>query len=300
MKLCSYRIADQERLGVVLDSLDSVLDVAVAARSAGEQLPGTMNGFLQTPEAGQRLERVVQWAHSRPVEELRGQQLLLPMGRLTWLPAVPHPPKILCIGLNYWDHCRETGQQPPQHPVLFAKYTNTLLAHGDAIPLPKTSQQVDYEAELCVVIGQRAKEIPVEHALSVVAGYTICNDLSARDLQFGDGQWTRGKTQDGFFPVGPYLVTADEVGDPQHLSIRLTRNGETMQQSNTSEMIFSVAAIISFLSEGITLEPGDLIATGTPAGVGMSRKPPVFLQDGDEIGIEILGLGRLTNHVRAG
>lgn len=300
MKLCSYWIANQERLGVVLDALDGVLDVAAAAMGAGEQLPGTMNGFLQTPQAEQRLAQVVQWAHSRPVEELRGQQLLLPKGRLTWLPVVPHPPKILCIGLNYWDHCRETGQQPPQHPILFAKYANTLLAHGEAICLPKTSQQVDYEAELCVVIGQRAKELRVDQALSVVAGYTICNDLSARDLQFGDGQWTRGKTQDGFFPVGPYLVTADEVGDPQQLSIRLTRNGETLQQSHTSEMIFSVATIISFLSEGITLEPGDLIATGTPAGVGMSRKPPVFLQDGDEISIEISGLGRLTNPVTAG
>jgi 2-keto-4-pentenoate hydratase/2-oxohepta-3-ene-1,7-dioic acid hydratase in catechol pathway len=208
------------------------------------------------------------------------------------------PGKIVCVGLNYLDHAEEQGVEPPDHPILFSKWTNTLVGPGAPIVLPPATQQVDYEAELGVVIGARARGISAADALGAVRGYVCVNDVSARDLQFGDGQWTRGKSVDTFCPVGPRLVPRDEVPDPQALAIRCVLNGETMQDSSTAAMIFSVAEIVAFVSETTTLEPGDLIATGTPAGVGFTRKPPVFLQDGDEVTIEIEGLGALTNPVR--
>jgi 2-keto-4-pentenoate hydratase/2-oxohepta-3-ene-1,7-dioic acid hydratase in catechol pathway len=208
------------------------------------------------------------------------------------------PGKIVCVGLNYRDHAEEQGVEAPDHPILFAKWANTLVGPGDPIVLPPATQRVDYEAELGVVVGARVRGVSAADALDAVRGYVCVNDVSARDLQFGDGQWTRGKSVDTFCPVGPRLVPRDEVPDPQALAIRCVLNGETMQDSSTRDMIFSVAEIIAFVSETTTLEPGDLIATGTPAGVGFTRDPPVFLQDGDEVTIEIEGLGALTNPVR--
>jgi 2,4-didehydro-3-deoxy-L-rhamnonate hydrolase len=212
---------------------------------------------------------------------------------------IERPQKIICVGLNYRDHAEEQGVAAPEKPILFAKWPNTLIGPGEPIELPAISEQVDYEAELGVVIGSRVRNVSVENALEAVAGYVCVNDVSARDLQFSDGQWTRGKSPDTFCPVGPQVVPAAELPDPQALGIRAILNGRTMQDSSTANMIFGVAEIIAFASQTITLEPGDLIATGTPAGVGVFRDPPVFLQAGDEITIEIDGIGSLTNPVRA-
>ena len=221
------------------------------------------------------------------------------------MPAVPQlsierPPKIICVGLNYRDHAEETGAELPKAPLLFAKWGNTLIGHGDPILLPEESKEVDYEAELGVVIGTPGRHIAEADALDHVRGYICVNDVSARDLQFADGQWTRGKSPDTFCPVGPRLVPRDDIADPQALAIRCILNGEAMQDSSTANMIFSVAEIISYVSRTITLEPGDLIATGTPAGVGVFRDPKVLLKDGDEVTVEVEGLGALTNPVKKG
>lgn len=215
-------------------------------------------------------------------------------------PPIPRPDKILCIGLNYRDHAAETGGRIPERPILFPKFSNSVIGPGQAIEIPEATGEVDYEAELGVVIGKRATQVTEAEALEYVAGYMCLNDVSARDLQFsGGGQWMWGKAIDTFLPAGPWLVTTDEVPDPQRLGIRCLVNGSAMQDSNTSEMVFSVAELVSFMSATITMEPGDLIATGTPAGVGFARKPPVFLASGDEVTVEIEGLGALTNPVRA-
>jgi 2,4-didehydro-3-deoxy-L-rhamnonate hydrolase len=209
------------------------------------------------------------------------------------------PSKIVCVGLNYRDHAEEQGAELPQAPLLFAKWPNALIGPGEAIVIPRASKRVDYEAELGVVIGSRVRNVSKENALEAVSGYLCLNDVSARDLQFSDGQWTRGKSPDTFCPIGPHVVPRDEVPDPQALTIRCVLNGRVMQDSTTANMIFSVAEIIAYASATITFEPGDLIATGTPAGVGVFRDPPVLLQDGDEVTIEIERLGSLTNPVRA-
>jgi len=211
---------------------------------------------------------------------------------------IERPGKIVCVGLNYRDHAEEQGTELPPAPLLFAKWPNALIGPGEAIVLPRVSKRVDYEAELGVVIGERVRGVSKENALDAVRGYICLNDVSARDLQFSDGQWTRGKSADTFCPVGPRLVPAAEVPDPQALGIRCVLNGETMQDSTTANMIFGVAEIIAYASATMTFEPGDLIATGTPAGVGVFRDPPVLLKEGDEVTIEIDGLGSLTNPVR--
>jgi 2-keto-4-pentenoate hydratase/2-oxohepta-3-ene-1,7-dioic acid hydratase in catechol pathway len=209
------------------------------------------------------------------------------------------PGKIICVGLNYRDHAEEQGTKLPSAPLLFAKWPNALIGPGKPIVIPRESEQVDYEAELGVVIGERVRRASEENALETVRGYICVNDVSARDLQFSDGQWTRGKSPDTFCPVGPQLVPAAEVPDPQALGIRCVLNGEVMQDSTTANMIFTVAEIIAYASATMTLEPGDLIATGTPAGVGVFRDPPVLLREGDEVRIEIDKLGSLTSPVQA-
>ncbi len=211
---------------------------------------------------------------------------------------IERPGKIICVGLNYSDHAEEQGAPLPEAPLLFAKWQNTLIGPGEPIVIPPIVTKCDYEAELGVVIGKRARNISEADALDFVGGYICVNDVSARDLQFADGQWTRGKSPDTFCPVGPRLVPAEEISDPQALAIRCLVNGEALQDSSTSNMIFSVAEIVAYISETITLEPGDLIATGTPAGVGVFREPQRLLAGGDEVTIEIEGLGSLTNPVR--
>jgi 2-keto-4-pentenoate hydratase/2-oxohepta-3-ene-1,7-dioic acid hydratase in catechol pathway len=208
------------------------------------------------------------------------------------------PQKIVCVGLNYRDHAEEQGVALPERPLLFAKWPNTLISSGDPIRIPAISKHVDYEAELGVVIGKRASRVSAGDALDHVRGYVVANDVSGRDLQFADGQWVRGKSLDTFLPVGE-LVAASEVPDPQVLGIRAILNGEVMQDSSTANMVFGVAEIVAFVSQGITLEPGDLILTGTPAGVGAFRDPKVWMQPGDEITIEIDGIGSITNPVTA-
>ena len=221
----------------------------------------------------------------------------VPVDSLQLTAPVPRPGKIICVGLNYRDHAKETGKPIPEEPVLFAKFANSVVPDGAEVPIPEVTREVDWEAELGVVIGRTARRVSASDALDHVAGYTCMNDLSARDLQRRGGQWTRGKAIDGFLPMGPHLVTADEVADPQGLRISCSVNGDVVQDSSTAEMVFGVAELVSILSQTITLEPGDCIATGTPPGVGMAMSPPRFLGPGDDVVVEIQGVGRLETRM---
>src|SRR5215469_12482212 len=224
----------------------------------------------------------------------------IPIEAVSVLAPVRNPSKILCVGLNYAAHAAESGAAAPAQPVFFAKTTNTIAGPGDPILYrPDVTQQVDYEAELVVVIGQRARHVSSGDAERHILGYTIGNDVSARDAQFSDGQWMRGKSMDTFAPVGPAIVTPDELGNAADLAITCRVNGIVYQNDNTKSMIHGVAELISYASQCCTLEPGDLLFTGTPEGVGFARTPPVFLQDGDVVEVEIEGLGVLSNPVRA-
>lgn len=211
-----------------------------------------------------------------------------------YLPAV-NAGKVIAIGRNYYDHAVEGGSEPPKSPLLFTKFINALTGHNAKVTLHSISEQIDFEAELAVVIGKRASKVSEADALDYVFGYTCLNDVSARDLQFSDGQWVRGKGLDGFAPLGPFITTRDEIADPQALKIEGILNGETMQSSNTKMMIFNVKYLIHYITQAITLEPGDVIATGTPEGVGVFRKPPVLLKNGDVFDVIIEGLGTLRN-----
>jgi 2-keto-4-pentenoate hydratase/2-oxohepta-3-ene-1,7-dioic acid hydratase in catechol pathway len=253
---------------------------------AGEQLVGLVDGDVVV-EAG-----------ADPINVKRGERAW-PLADVQLLAPIPRPGKVICVGLNYRDHAEESNMAIPTSPVLFTKFANAVVADGAPIVLPAGSTQVDYEAELAVVIGRTAQAVSEGDAFDYVLGYTCANDVSARDFQFADGQWFRGKGQDTFCPLGPWIVTTDELTDPQSLNIRCVVNGEALQDSSTKEMIFGVAELVSFISHGITLEPGDIILTGTPVGVGFARKPPVFLTDGDTVTIEIEGIGSLTNPVVA-
>lgn len=212
-------------------------------------------------------------------------------------PPLMHPQKVIGVGLNYKDHAEEFKGQLPKHPLLFAMYASAIIGPGESIVIPQMSRQIDYEAELAVVIGRRARQVSVETAVEYIAGYTAFNDVSARDLQFSDGQWLRAKSFDTFAPMGPYLVTRNELGDGSGLGIELRLNGKTMQKSNTSNLIFDVPNLVSYISRIMTLEVGDVIATGTPAGVGFVRNPPVFMKAGDVVEVEIEGIGQLRNPV---
>lgn len=222
-----------------------------------------------------------------------------PLAAVKLLPPIPDPDKIVCIGLNYREHAAEVGAEAPAHPVVFGKYRNALAAPGATVTLPANSTKVDYEAEVAFVVGRRAKDVGEEEALDHVAGYTLLNDLSARDLQGRGPQWMPGKIFDGAAPCGPALVTPDDAGPHDAIGIRLTLNGETMQDSDTSDLIFSIPELLADLSSLMTLEPGDIVATGTPAGVGLGRKPRVWLADGDEVVIESPTLGRLETRIAA-
>lgn len=227
-----------------------------------------------------------------------GKVKVITLSEAKLLAPLTTPGKIVAIGLNYMDHCREQNIPVPDRPIVFTKFNTSIIGPGDPISWdPTLTQQVDYEVELGVVIGKRAKSVSVTNALDYVFGYTIVNDVSARDLQFSDRQWVRAKSLDTFCPMGPVIVTKDEIPDPQSLELRTLLNGEVVQNSSTAEMIFSVADLISFLSHSFTLEPGDVIATGTPDGVGVFRKPPVFLKHGDQVILEIEKIGRLENPV---
>ena len=221
-----------------------------------------------------------------------------PLSSLTLSAPVPRPGKVVCIGVNYREHAAEMGREPPPVPTVFAKWANAVVGPGADVVVPPGVGAVDYEAELAVVIGRRASRVARTDALAHVAGYCCANDVSSRQRQFETTQWTMGKAVDTFLPLGPHLVTADDIPDPQALDIRCTVNGERRQSSNTSLMIFGVAELIEFVTSMITLEPGDVISTGTPPGVGAAMNPPRFLADGDEVVVEIGGIGALRNTIR--
>ncbi len=318
MKLVTYSEGQraEPRLGALVG--DDVVDLnrlygdrlrrqgeARWAPLADALLPPAMRPFLDGGEAAMQRAREALAAVS-PVlgsgpqrEALAAAGVLHPRAGVTLHPPVPDPRKIVCLGLNYRDHAEEVGLEMPKAPVLFAKFASCLQAPGAPIVLPAASTQVDYEVELCVVIGRRAKNVRPEAARDHVAGYTIFHDVSARDFQFQTSQWTAGKNFDTFGPCGPALVTADEVGDPHLLDVSLSINGQTMQRSNTRNLIFDVWQTIAYISTVLTLEPGDLIPTGTPGGVGFTRKPQVFLKPGDVVRLEIERLGVLENPVVA-
>ncbi len=224
---------------------------------------------------------------------------IFPLNSVKLLAPVPRPPKLICVGLNYRDHAAETRAEIPKVPTIFAKFSNVVIGPGEPIVLPKVTHKPDYEAEFMFVIGTGGRNIAAEDWQQHVFGYTVFNDVSARDLQTATSQWMMGKTPDTFGPMGPYLVSADEIADPHALDISLRIGSETLQHSNTRELIFKIPDLIAFLSSVVTLEPGDVVATGTPSGVGFVRKPPRYLQPGDEVIVTIEGIGELRNPVIA-
>ncbi|HVO99802.1 MAG TPA: fumarylacetoacetate hydrolase family protein [Bryobacteraceae bacterium] len=223
----------------------------------------------------------------------------VPLSEVTLLAPIPRPPKFICVGLNYRDHAIESNMAIPKVPTIFNKFPNSVIGPGATIVLPKETSQPDYEAEFAVVVGSGGRRIPASKAMDHVFGYTIVNDVSARDLQMATTQWLMGKTCDTFAPMGPAIITKDEIADPHNLDISLEIGGEVLQKSNTRELIFKIPELIEFISSVVTLEPGDIISTGTPSGVGFARKPPRYLRDGDECIVRVQGLGELRNPVMA-
>lgn len=287
MKLLTFWRDDELRLGIKTDA--GVVDVMAAAEGAA--VTTSIQAVIAAgPDA---LTALAELAGSASAEHL------LDEGTLRLGPCVPAPGKIVCVGLNYRRHAEETNTPIPESPVLFSKFSNTLAAHGEEIPLPAVATQYDYEAELGLVIGRTTRDVTESEALAHVAGYFTADDVSVRDLQNRTTQWLLGKTMDKFFPIGPYLVTADEVADPQALSLKCWVNGDLRQHSNTADMIFSVAEIVSYTSQYFTLEPGDVITTGTPEGVAMGRPDRPWLKPGDVVEVEVEGLGRLRNVMTA-
>ncbi len=303
MKLVTFIAGNETRWGV--ERGDTLIDLNLARAfylaSRGleaKYLARDMLDFIrQGEDAMDAAEETLEHLGSRRVDGL-----LFPASAAKILAPISNPSKIVAVGLNYWDHIREQAATPPAYPILFPKFPNSIIGQGDPITWdPAMTQKVDYEAELGIVIGKRAKRVPAKDALDFVFGYCNLNDVSARDLQHdekGGRQFTRGKSLDTFCPMGPYILTKDEIPDPQNLRIRSILNGNIVQDANTKEMINSVAQLIEFITQGITLEPGDLIASGTPAGVGHFRKPPSYMKPGDTIEVEVEGLGRLSNPVK--
>jgi acylpyruvate hydrolase len=288
MKLVTYLQSGQSRLGAIKPgSADQIIDL----NRADTSLPADIIEFFEGGEAA--------LAKARQVVDGAPSQSNLGLAAVSVRAPVPRPGKIICIGLNYRDHAAESNQPIPTYPVVFAKFGTVVIGHGEPIVLPKISREVDYEAELGVVIGKRGRSISEADALSYVAGYVPFHDVSARDYQMRTSQWVIGKTFDTFGPMGPALTTADEIPDPHSLDIQLSIDGEVLQSSNTSNLIFSIPQLIYHLSAVMTLEPGDLIATGTPGGVGAARNPKRFLKPGERVRIEIERLGILENPVVA-
>jgi 2-keto-4-pentenoate hydratase/2-oxohepta-3-ene-1,7-dioic acid hydratase in catechol pathway len=286
------------RAGALLPDGTSVLNFAVAVDASADVplLAWFDLGDEWLPKARQIHDQL---AKSAARVETLPRGTVLPLSDLVLGPPVPRPGKLICVGLNYRDHAAESNMAVPTSPVTFSKYVTSVVGPGTPVRLPAVSSQVDYEAELAVVIGRRTKHVSVEAAWDHVLGYMNLNDVSARDLQFADGQWQRGKSCDTFAPMGPAIVTRDAVPDPHKLRIQLRLNGTTLQDSSTEQLIFGIDQVVSFLSQTVTLEPGDVIATGTPPGVGFARKPPIFLKPGDVVEVEVEGLGVLSNPVIA-
>jgi acylpyruvate hydrolase len=294
MRLVSYESNGKWRSGIVVD--DKVVDSLAAAKFANIDVDvDTISNRHIIQMAANQLSQLERAALT--IADLNPSHLdISPIESLQIGPPIPDPDKIICLGLNYRSHAEEAGFTPPKIPILFGKYRNALTGPNSPIILPSLSEEIDYEGELAVVIRKQCKNVSAEKALEYVAGYMALNDVSARDLQFRTGQWLSGKTLDTFAPCGPALVI-NEITDPQKLNISTRINGQTLQASNTCNMIFSVPETLSYISKLITLEPGDIIATGTPEGVGFKRNPPVFLRDGDVVEVEIEGIGTLKNPV---
>lgn len=307
MRLARYKSGSVEGIGLVQN--DSLLDITLAYGFLFEDMEyglriaeaAALSDMIKLIQGGDETLKVLQDLVARyPFQESRScvTQVVFHMDEIELLAPIPRPPKIVCVGLNYASHARETGKSLPSQPVLFSKYATAVTGPDTYIILPSVSTQVDYEAELAVVIGKKGKNISKEHAFDYVFGYTCFNDVSARDLQYVDGQWMKGKTCDTFAPMGPWLVTKDEIPNPHVLDIKLRLNGELMQHGNTSDLIFGIPTLIAFISSLFTLEPGDVIATGTPSGVGVARDPQVFLKPGDVTEVDIEGIGVLRNTVK--
>ena len=284
MKLINFKVEEQVRLGIKTEK--GIMDVEQAATSLSLELPTTME---QVIAGGDK-------ALSQLAELTKLEFPAISEEALVYAPCITQPEKIICVGLNYVDHAKESNMEIPTSPVLFSKFNNTLAAHNQTIRLPKTAEKFDYEVEMVIVIGKEAANVSKNEALSYVFGYTVGNDLSARDLQFRSGQWLLGKTCDHFGPIGPYLVTADEL-DPTNLNIQCSVNGEVRQSANTRDMIFDCATLVSYLSEHMTLKPGDIIFSGTPEGVilGYPEDQQVWLKSGDEVQVSVENIGTLVN-----
>lgn len=319
MRLVNYESARQPRLGVVEG--DYIVDVRgvlsllasrrvprlVASRPAFRSAARVLGEDAAPRDMIELLARGEEWrtALGEVISALAGaldprkahKALFTPLAKARLRAPIPRPGKICAIGLNYADHAREQGKEPPSRPIMFLKGPNTIIGSGDPIQLPINSTQVDFEAELAVVLGKRAKRVSEDEAWNYVAGFTAMTDVSARDMQYADRQWFRGKSCDTCGPMGPRIVTRDEIADPNNLRISLTLNGQTMQDSNTRELIFKIPFLISFLSQSMTWEPGDILMTGTPGGVGHYRQPPVYLKPGDAVSVTIEKVGTLTNPV---
>ena len=291
MILLTFQTTDGLALGVKTEK--GVLDVKAAARALNADIPHTPDTFYT--QGLNALPALQTFLAALP----ETGAWLLDEATLIYGPCVPTPQKILCVGLNYRRHAAESGAKVPDVPVFFSKFNNALAAHGDTIPIPRGVVEIDYEVELAVVIGKPARSVAEDAALDYVLGYCTANDVSARELQMRTSQWLLGKTPDKFCPLGPYLGTADEVGDPQTLSTKSWLNGELRQNSTTADMVFSVAQIISYASLYMTLLPGDVILTGTPEGVILGMKEKVWMRAGDEITVEVEKLGKLTNWLTA-
>ena len=284
MKLIQFKVGEQIRLGIKTEN--GIIDVEQTANSLSLELPTKMEQVIAGGE-----EVLKQLA------ELTKQEVsFISEEEIVYAPCMTQPEKIICVGLNYADHAKESNMDIPTYPVLFSKFNNALAAHNQIISLPKTAEKFDYEVELVIVIGKEAVNVSKDEALSYVFGYTVGNDLSARDLQFRSGQWLLGKTCDHFGPIGPYIVTADEL-DPTNLNIQCKVNGEVRQSANTRDMIFDCATLVSYLSQHMTLKPGDIIFSGTPEGVilGYPEDQQVWLKSGDEVQVSVENIGTLVN-----
>jgi len=289
MRILTYKTDSGLALGIKTDQ--GVVDVAAAAEALGcSDVPATPAAFY-----AQGVDAMPAMAALAGKAGADDAPWLLDEATLQLAPCVANPEKILCVGLNYRRHAEESGSAVPEVPVLFSKFNNALAANGEDVPLPNAAEKYDYEVELAVVVGKTAVNVSEDKALDYVLGYTNANDLSARDLQARSSQWLLGKTLDKFCPIGPYLVTADEVDDPQQLSTRSWLNGELRQNSNTADMIFSIAQIIAYVSRYFTLKPGDVILTGTPEGVILGMQEKVWMKPGDVVSVEVGDFGKLTN-----
>ncbi|KGM45988.1 fumarylacetoacetate hydrolase family protein [Neobacillus niacini] len=292
MKLVTIEEQGRQKLGV--QTARGIIDIAATAEKNAKYdiQTNVMSVISSNKEERSNLQDFIS---SVQAEE---KAVFVDPDKMTWGPCVTKPHKIVCVGLNYRRHADETNAPYPEVPILFNKFDNTLTGHKSEIPVPKVTNMLDYEVELGIVIGQKAKNVKEEEALDYVFGYCAVNDLSARDLQMRTPQWLLGKSCDKFSPIGPYLVTSDEVGNPNDLALKTYVNGELRQDSNTSDMIFSCAEIVSYISLHMTLEPGDIILTGTPEGVvlGYPEEKQVYLKPGDEVTVEIEKLGSLTNY----